>query len=332
MSSIIQYTARRSLIGDHVAGDKYEIAVDITIDSLQTTVQEVKYIERSPGGGMEQGLERIDRSFPFTLTLASGTSLLALREFLDSTESGETFKLWTCDDGDSPRESPYPMKRLDEGHTEIPFIRRGRLMDDVFSINLVGLIVGTVDADGDSVDSDGSDIYDETSDPDGTGTGGFNPGPGGAPSTNPHFVAGELGSFVFGYSTDGSWVSPVNGPQNSADGSLIDGTPTGALGFQVIRDRLNFAFPFQIAIRAAAVASPETNWFNTVDVQDSLGATVTGGNLTVGVNPPSGFYDFTDSGDLGGGIHEYVWRWQYFSSSIGPLLADGTEYYVDLIL
>lgn len=325
MSSVIQYTARRSLLAGHVVGTKYEIVVEIAIDSLNEEIEEVKFIERSPGGEMEQGLERIDVRLPFRIILAGGSNLMQMREFLDSTESGESFRIYTCEDfEDSPTGIPIVLKRLDEGHTEIPFIRKGRRMDDMFAIDLVGLVSSIGETD-----TDGVDIYDETNDPGGGGTGGLQPPPLAPGSTDPRFVAGQMSTtFVTGYSNAGDFVGVVNGPQQGPGGTLIEGGPIGATAWEIIRDKQNAFFPFQIVIRSPAVASPETYWFTVVTVKDSGGTPVTDGVYTVGMPPAPGFYDFNDT-DIGGGVHEYVWRWNYFSTSAGVDLTDGVEFLVE---
>jgi len=172
--SIIEYTARRSLYADHIAGTRYEIEVDIAIDSTQREIDEVKFIERSPGGGMEQGLERIDEYVPIQIILVGGTKLMQLREFMDSTESGETFRVYVCEDADSPRQHPIIIKRIDDGHTEMAFIRKGTRQDDSFSVSIRGL-VSSQTIGGEISDTDAGDIYDETNDTGGGGGGGMGP-------------------------------------------------------------------------------------------------------------------------------------------------------------
>jgi hypothetical protein len=327
MPSVIEYTARRSFFSDHTAGEKYEIEVEIALDSAQQEIEEVKFIERSPGGAMEQGLERIDTFIPLTIINSHGAHLMQLREFLDSTESGETFKVWVCDESDSPRGVPYVLKRLDEGHTEMAFIRKGSRMDDAFQVTIRGVVSGSV-VDGEVVDSDGSDIYDPNSDPDGTGTGGLQP-PGLAPSTDPTVVMGSSG-FTTIYSSDADFVGPSGNIYAYAAGSLVSGMPVNALGLQVVRDKQNFAFPFMIQIRAPTTPSAETFWFSQVVVKDSGGTPLTDGTYNVGSHPGGGGYEFNDT-DIGGGIHEYAWRWHYFSPSAGVDLVSGNTYKIEMI-
>lgn len=170
---MIEYTAKRSLAAGHASGSRYTL--DIEFQSADQQVIDVKDMERSLGGARETVLDRQDTFWTIRTEPVNGYRLECLREFLDSTESGETFRVWLYS-GDA---APLLLKRIETGHTESAFMRCGARDKDFFYGQFTALQVAPYDVAGAGAtsggyvdgDDDSSDIYED--DP----TGGLDPDP-----------------------------------------------------------------------------------------------------------------------------------------------------------
>lgn len=90
MSTFI-YTAKRSLIPGHTAGLVYALELEAT--SAPKSRQVVKNEVRARGGATETLYHRADVQWSVTFEPVNGVRLQQLVEFLDSTESGESFQM-----------------------------------------------------------------------------------------------------------------------------------------------------------------------------------------------------------------------------------------------
>jgi hypothetical protein len=141
--AIIEYTAKRSLATGHAANVSYSIELDL----VEATSEVVDVCEkpRSPGGGVEPSFERQDTFWNFQFAPVSGFDLELLREFLDSIESGELFRVWIWPDDTAP----LTLKRSDDsGHSEDAFMRCGAEDRDYFTAQFRALQVAAYDVTG----------------------------------------------------------------------------------------------------------------------------------------------------------------------------------------
>jgi len=132
MLCTVTYTARRSVLAGHVEGGSYVLPV--LLSELPESFETVRDVARGDGGLAEVTLDRIDALYQLNFAPVRGADLLALREFLDSTEAGEAFRVVPFGD-----HTVLTLKRLDAGHQEEVFIRTGQFREDRFtaSINAV---------------------------------------------------------------------------------------------------------------------------------------------------------------------------------------------------
>jgi len=126
---LIEYTARRSLIDGHVAGNLYVIEIGTT-DVLKSR-QARKTAQRSLSGSTETFYFGADDEWSITFEPVRGARRLALLEFLDSTESGEWF---TADL--TGAESITQVRRTDAGYTEGSFMPVG-----AFELDWVQMVI-----------------------------------------------------------------------------------------------------------------------------------------------------------------------------------------------
>jgi hypothetical protein len=145
MQAFVTYTAKRSLAPGHRAERTYTIPFDIA-DALPS-VSDVKTRERSQGGGRYAALHRQDRLWRIEFAPVCGTELLLLREFLDSTESGQTFRMELYGD----EVESMALRRLEDSHSEQPFMRVGSSEGDWFRAGIEAVESGD--------ESDTIDIY-----------------------------------------------------------------------------------------------------------------------------------------------------------------------------
>lgn len=123
------YTATEELIGGRSVGDTVTFDIGVTEAERSRAVE--KTVQRSLGGAMEVLWQRADKTWNVTLEPVSGVQLDIVREFMASTEAGEVFTM----DLYGSASSPKSVKRIDDGYTEAPFMRRGSESLDMFAIS-----------------------------------------------------------------------------------------------------------------------------------------------------------------------------------------------------
>ncbi len=160
---MIEYTAKRSLAPGHVAGQVYTLDLDI-VEAVPNVV-DVRGDARSAGGAVESTFERQDVYWIIDTAPFSGEMVKRVIEFLDSIESGETFRVWLTD-GDIV---PLALKQEGEAGAVESFMRTGSAERDVFTARFTALQAAPYDitglqAGGDGGfsggDSDPVDLYD----------------------------------------------------------------------------------------------------------------------------------------------------------------------------
>lgn len=128
MGTII-YTAKRSLAPGHLLGDEYGLEIGIMDDAQRSTAVE-KETQRALGGATETLRHRSDVNWTLTLEPQRGVDMPFLREFLDSTDGGEPFRM----DIYGQYGQFVNVRRTDSGYTESPFMRAGSAADDWFTV------------------------------------------------------------------------------------------------------------------------------------------------------------------------------------------------------
>lgn len=178
---MITYTAKRSLVEGHVAGTQYDL--DVEISQADPSVRDITSIERSAGGAMEVSFERQDVYWTIRTAPVNGQRAQQLIEFLDSIESGETFRVWLSESAAVPL-----VLKMEGGPGQVnAFMRCGERNLDFFTGEFTALQAAPYDAAGGAGgggggggfaggDSDPIDIYDPVY------GGGGALGPGSAPA------------------------------------------------------------------------------------------------------------------------------------------------------
>lgn len=121
------YTAQRSLVLGHAAQSKYSI--EIGLQQASPSEADVRTDERSAGGALESSYERTDVTWQFATAPVRGVELAQLREFLDSTESGQVFRGYLYGN----ESTPIALRRIEDGHAESSFMRVGGADLDYFT-------------------------------------------------------------------------------------------------------------------------------------------------------------------------------------------------------
>jgi hypothetical protein len=124
------YTAKRSVLADHIIDQQYMIEIGITDEQLSRSIE--KSEQRAKGGATETLYHRADREWSITFEPVSGDRLNQLTEFLDSTESGESFGMRLYG-----TESTFTsVKRSDSGYSRQSFMRQGSERADMFQFTI----------------------------------------------------------------------------------------------------------------------------------------------------------------------------------------------------
>lgn len=129
----IAYTALRSIVLPHIEGNGYSMEIGCTEAIRSRSVN--KTAVRSLGGAMEVLRGYADTEWQLTFEPVSGHRLNLLREFLDSTDSGEPFLIDVYGDSSSMR----TMRRTDEGYSEQTFMRVGSEASDLFQVSITAI-------------------------------------------------------------------------------------------------------------------------------------------------------------------------------------------------
>lgn len=126
----LTYTASRSLVPGHAAGDQFTLEIGITEATRTRNVDKVTL--KSKGGAIETLRYAGSSEWQVTFQPVYGFDLDLLREALDSVEGGESFTL----DLYGSAATPLNVKRTDAAYTEQPFMRRGGIRLDVFQVSV----------------------------------------------------------------------------------------------------------------------------------------------------------------------------------------------------
>lgn len=126
----VTYIATESLLPHREAGDT--VTMDIGFQDARRSRATEKNVQVSMGGAMEVLKHRSQSSWSLTFEPVAGAQLEQLREFLDSTEGGESFTV----DPYGTSSAPKRVKRTDSGYSEEPFIRMGYEDRDYFVVRI----------------------------------------------------------------------------------------------------------------------------------------------------------------------------------------------------
>lgn len=116
-----RYTAKRSLLRDHIADRQYMIEIDTTAGAGPALRRVDKTEVRARGGATETLYHKADREWSLTFAPVNGDRLNQLLEFLDSVESGEPFEMRLY----GTEASFVTVKRSDEGYEPALFMQVG---------------------------------------------------------------------------------------------------------------------------------------------------------------------------------------------------------------
>jgi len=130
---IVVFTARRSFMPEHADGQEVALEVDFQDAIRRPDVH--KYTHRASDGKMETLFERLDILWELELAPVSGDRDARVREFLDSTASGEAFQIWIYGN----EAAPITVKRKDSGYGKQPFTRTDRAETDSFVMRMTVL-------------------------------------------------------------------------------------------------------------------------------------------------------------------------------------------------
>lgn len=125
-----RYTAKRSLLADHIVNLQYMIEIGVTSEQRSRRVEKTDV--RAKGGATETLYHRADREWLITFEPVNGDRLNALIEFLDSTESGESFEMRLY----GTEATFTTVKRIDEGYELQEFMRVGGERTDLFQVSI----------------------------------------------------------------------------------------------------------------------------------------------------------------------------------------------------
>lgn len=123
----VSFTVRRSALPHHTIGQVVVFEVDFEDAVRRRDVQ--RFVHRASDGKMQSLYERGDTLWEVLLAPAKDFALAQIREFLDSTASGEAFQIWLYGTEAAPRTA----RRIDSGYAPQPFQRGARASDDHFT-------------------------------------------------------------------------------------------------------------------------------------------------------------------------------------------------------
>lgn len=124
---LVTFTARASLMPEHEVGQVVSLQVDFQDAKRRRVVR--KYTHRASAGPMETLYEGADTIWELELEPVAGDKFARVKEFLDSTARGGTFKLWIY----GTEAAPITVRRTDKGYNPQPFQRVGNLSRDLYT-------------------------------------------------------------------------------------------------------------------------------------------------------------------------------------------------------
>lgn len=125
-----RYTAKRSTLADHIVNQQYLIEIGVTTEQRSRRVDKTEV--RARGGATETLYHKADREWSITFEPVNGDRLNQLIEFLNSTESGESFEMRLY----GSEASFTAVKRIDEGYDLQEFMRVGSERADWFQASI----------------------------------------------------------------------------------------------------------------------------------------------------------------------------------------------------
>jgi hypothetical protein len=130
MTTII-YTAVRELTG--LTPENGSATIEIGITDLQSTRSTIKDVQRSKGGARETLYHRSDVTYTITFEPVNGYKKQQFREFIASTESGQSFSIYLYGD----ESLPVTVVRDDDASTESIFMGIGTDERDYVQASIV---------------------------------------------------------------------------------------------------------------------------------------------------------------------------------------------------
>lgn len=121
-----RYTAKRSLLRDHIADQEYMIEIGATSAPRGRRVDRTDV--RAKGGATESLYHKADNEWTIAFEPVNGDRFNALKEFLDSTESGEAFDMRIY----GTEATFTSVKRTDDGYDWQDFMPVGSERGDWF--------------------------------------------------------------------------------------------------------------------------------------------------------------------------------------------------------
>lgn len=125
-----RYTAKRSVLPDHIIDQSYMLDIGITTEQRTRRVDKTEV--RARGGATETLYHKADREWSITFEPVNGDRLNQLIEMLDSTESGEPFEMRLY----GTEASFTTVKRSDDGYSLQEFMRVGSERSDWFTVSI----------------------------------------------------------------------------------------------------------------------------------------------------------------------------------------------------
>lgn len=125
-----RYTCKRSNLADHIINQSYLIEVGLV--DMQPSRSVEKNDIRAAGGATETLYNRADEEWSLTFEPVNGDKRKSLKEFLDSTESGEEFQMRLY--GTEP--SFTTVKRSDDGYQWQRFMQVGSERGDWWQFSI----------------------------------------------------------------------------------------------------------------------------------------------------------------------------------------------------
>ncbi len=113
--SSVTYTATRSVVASHTAGNNY--ALDFSAGKLDRKSKTARKTHTSRGGQSETLRYRQTITWDITTTRISGANMPLLREFLDSVDGGEVFTFDPYGTAAAP-DNPVNCKLDSNGYSE----------------------------------------------------------------------------------------------------------------------------------------------------------------------------------------------------------------------
>ncbi len=124
---MVTFTARASLMPEHQDGQAVSFEVDFQDAKRRRDVR--KYPHRAISGPLETLYEGADTLWDLDLAPTFGDQQARVKEFLDSTARGGTFRIWIY----GTEAAPITVRRADKGYTSQPFSRTGTLSRDYYT-------------------------------------------------------------------------------------------------------------------------------------------------------------------------------------------------------